>query len=81
MLQPVREELLLGLHMLLLMHNANEKAGRRIQPSEFYNNEISNDLNLQHEYLTWLQLQACVLDGDKYIVFLSLDKRRHSMHP
>ena len=74
-LQPVREELLLGLHMLLLMHNANEKAGRRIQPSEFYNNEISNDLNLQHEYLTWLQLQAHLFAGNNASSFCDFPDR------
>lgn len=56
--QAAREELLLVLHLLLLMRNANEKAGRRIQPSQFYNLEVSENLNLEHEYLTWLRLQV-----------------------
>lgn len=57
-MQVARQELLLALHLLLLMRNANEKAGRRIQASEFYNTEVSEKLNLEHEYLAWLRLEV-----------------------
>ena len=40
-------------HLLLLMYRANKLGGTKIPNSEFYNNRISDSLDLHAEYEIW----------------------------
>ena len=57
-MQSAREELLRGLGFLSLVHVANEQAGRKLQQAEFYSPDLCDSLNLQHEYVIWVQFQV-----------------------
>ena len=60
--QDARQELLVAVHMLLLMHNANLKAGGRVPANEFYNVDLSESAALQHEYVLWMQSRVLIFN-------------------
>jgi hypothetical protein len=55
-----RQELMRALHLLALMYQANERGGRRVQLSEFYNTPLSESIDVQDEYVLWRRLSANV---------------------
>ncbi len=51
--QDAREALMRALQLLGLMFGANEKGSRKVAFSEFYNQALSESMDVQYEYVMW----------------------------